>query len=130
MDQVIGIMLVIVVIGLLADKILFSPWERFLHRRWGTGRVYERDAGLLSLTYDATGNVTAKVAPLPEPSLCARMLPPCISTIALLMARPRPRPSRRISSCSKASKIFSRNAGSIPMPVSVISTVIEFGELL
>ena len=39
MDQVIGIMLVIVVIGLLADKILFSPWERFLYRRWGTGRV-------------------------------------------------------------------------------------------
>jgi NitT/TauT family transport system permease protein len=36
MDQVFGIMLVIVVIGLLADKILFSPWERFLHRRWGT----------------------------------------------------------------------------------------------
>src|SRR6266480_310575 len=39
MDQVIGIMLVIVVIGILADKILFSPFERFLHRRWGTGRV-------------------------------------------------------------------------------------------
>jgi NitT/TauT family transport system permease protein len=39
MDQVIGVMLVIVFIGLLADKILFSPWERFLHRRWGTGRV-------------------------------------------------------------------------------------------
>jgi len=39
MDQVIGIMLVIVVIGLLADKILFSPWERFLHARWGTGRA-------------------------------------------------------------------------------------------
>lgn len=39
MDQVIGIMIVIVVIGLLADKILFSPWERFLHRRWGTGRT-------------------------------------------------------------------------------------------
>src|SRR5207249_4102647 len=38
MAQVIGIMLVIVAIGLLADKILFSPWERFLHRRWGTGR--------------------------------------------------------------------------------------------
>jgi NitT/TauT family transport system permease protein len=38
MEQVIGIMVVIVVIGLLADKILFSPWERFLHRRWGTGR--------------------------------------------------------------------------------------------
>jgi len=37
MDQVIGIMLVIVAIGLAADKVLFSPWERFLHQRWGTG---------------------------------------------------------------------------------------------
>jgi NitT/TauT family transport system permease protein len=36
MEQVIGIMIVIVVIGLLADKIFFSPVERFLHRRWGT----------------------------------------------------------------------------------------------
>ena len=36
MEQVIGVMLVIVVIGLVADRILFSPWERFLHRRWGT----------------------------------------------------------------------------------------------
>ena len=39
MDQVIGVMIVIIAIGLLADKILFSPWERFLHRRWGTGRA-------------------------------------------------------------------------------------------
>jgi NitT/TauT family transport system permease protein len=39
MDTVIGIMLVIVGIGLLADKIMFSPFERFLHRRLGTGRV-------------------------------------------------------------------------------------------
>lgn len=39
MDQVIGIMFVIVMIGLLADKILFSPWERFLHKRWGTVRA-------------------------------------------------------------------------------------------
>lgn len=38
MDQVIGIMLVLLIIGLLADKILFSPWERFLHKRWGTAR--------------------------------------------------------------------------------------------
>lgn len=36
MEQVIGIMLIIVAIGLLADKLLFSPWERFLHKRWGT----------------------------------------------------------------------------------------------
>lgn len=34
--QVVGVMFVIVLIGLIADKILFSPWERFLHRRWGT----------------------------------------------------------------------------------------------
>lgn len=36
MDQVLGTMLVIVLIGLLADRIFFAPWERFLHRRWGT----------------------------------------------------------------------------------------------
>ncbi len=36
MDQVIGVMIVIVFIGVLADKVLFSPWERFVHRRWGT----------------------------------------------------------------------------------------------
>jgi NitT/TauT family transport system permease protein len=39
MEQVIGIMVVIVVIGLLADKIFFSPIERFLHRRWGTSQA-------------------------------------------------------------------------------------------
>jgi len=38
MDAVIAIMIVIIVIGLLADKILFSPFERFMHRRWGTAR--------------------------------------------------------------------------------------------
>jgi len=36
MDQVIGTMVVTVFIGLLAERILFSPWERFLRRRWGT----------------------------------------------------------------------------------------------
>ena len=39
MDQVIAIMLVIVVIGLLANKTLFAPMERFLHRRWGTSQA-------------------------------------------------------------------------------------------
>ncbi len=38
MDQVIGVMLVIVMIGLAVDKTLFAPVERFLHRRWGTAR--------------------------------------------------------------------------------------------
>jgi NitT/TauT family transport system permease protein len=39
MDQVIGVMFVIVAIGLLTDKIFFSPIERFMHRRWGTGVI-------------------------------------------------------------------------------------------
>ncbi len=39
MEQVLAIMLVIIVIGLMADRILFSPIERFLHRRWGTARA-------------------------------------------------------------------------------------------
>jgi len=38
MQQVVAIMLVIILIGLLADKLVFSPWERFLHRRWGTAK--------------------------------------------------------------------------------------------
>jgi NitT/TauT family transport system permease protein len=35
MDQVVGLMLLIIFIGFAADKIIFSPWERFLRRRWG-----------------------------------------------------------------------------------------------
>jgi hypothetical protein len=40
MDQVIGIMLIIVMIGFVSDKVLFAPWERFMHRRWGTGGTH------------------------------------------------------------------------------------------
>jgi len=39
MDQVIGVMFVIVVIGIAIDRLLFAPAERALHRRWGTGRA-------------------------------------------------------------------------------------------
>ena len=35
MEQVIGIMFLIVGIGLLVDRLLFLPWERFMHKRWG-----------------------------------------------------------------------------------------------
>lgn len=35
MDQVAAIMLVILIVGFAADKILFSPWESFLRKRWG-----------------------------------------------------------------------------------------------
>ena len=35
MDQVVGIMIIIVFIGTLAEALLFGPWERFLHKRWG-----------------------------------------------------------------------------------------------
>lgn len=37
MDQVLGVMFVIVVVGLLVDRALFAPAERTLRRRWGTG---------------------------------------------------------------------------------------------
>jgi NitT/TauT family transport system permease protein len=35
MEQVIGVMLLVVAIGLLVDRLVFFPWERSLHRRWG-----------------------------------------------------------------------------------------------
>jgi NitT/TauT family transport system permease protein len=35
MDQVLGVMLVIVAVGLLADRLVFFPVERWLRRRWG-----------------------------------------------------------------------------------------------
>ena len=35
MEQVVGVMLVIVAVGLLVDRILFLPAERWLRRRWG-----------------------------------------------------------------------------------------------
>ena len=38
MNDVAVIIVVIIIIGLLADKVLFSPMERYLHRCWGTGR--------------------------------------------------------------------------------------------
>lgn len=36
MDQVLGIMLVIVVVGLAADRAVFAPAEHWIRRRWGT----------------------------------------------------------------------------------------------
>lgn len=35
MDQVIGIMLVVMTGGVVVDRLLFAPVERFLRRRWG-----------------------------------------------------------------------------------------------
>jgi NitT/TauT family transport system permease protein len=37
MERVLGVMLVIIVIGLIVEKVGFAPVERALHRRWGTG---------------------------------------------------------------------------------------------
>lgn len=37
MDQVLGVMLAIVALGLAADRLFFAPAERWVHRRWGTG---------------------------------------------------------------------------------------------
>jgi NitT/TauT family transport system permease protein len=38
MEQVMGIMVVIIAIGFGADKLIFSPWEVFLRRRWGLSK--------------------------------------------------------------------------------------------
>jgi NitT/TauT family transport system permease protein len=38
MEQVLGTIVVILVVGVLVDRLLFSAVERSLHRRWGTGR--------------------------------------------------------------------------------------------
>src|SRR5690242_15480211 len=38
MDQVIGVILIIIFIGLAVDKSLFAPTERFMYRRCGTAR--------------------------------------------------------------------------------------------
>ena len=35
MNQVIGVMCVVIAIGLIVDKVLFSPLESSLRRRWG-----------------------------------------------------------------------------------------------
>lgn len=36
MDQVLGIILVIIVLGLVITRLVFTPMEQFLARRWGT----------------------------------------------------------------------------------------------
>ncbi|OHE73246.1 MAG: ABC transporter permease [Verrucomicrobia bacterium GWC2_42_7] len=38
MDQVLAIIFVLILIGILSDKLLFSPFEKFIHHRWGTDR--------------------------------------------------------------------------------------------
>ncbi len=38
MEQVLGVMLAIMAVGLIVDRLLFLPIERALHRRWGTAR--------------------------------------------------------------------------------------------
>jgi NitT/TauT family transport system permease protein len=38
MEQVVGVMLSIIAFGLAADKLIFSPGERFVHNRWGTNK--------------------------------------------------------------------------------------------
>jgi|ERR1043166_1657 NitT/TauT family transport system permease protein len=38
MDGVFGVMLVIILIGLVSDKVLFAPAEQFIRLRWGTAK--------------------------------------------------------------------------------------------
>src|SRR5207244_3443471 len=69
------------------------------------------------------GKARLNLVPLLRPVLSAVMDPLCASTSVLLIARPRPRPPNCVLvPCSNASKIFGRVSGSIPSPVSAIST--------
>jgi NitT/TauT family transport system permease protein len=38
MDGVFGVMILIIIIGLVSDKLLFAPAERFIRVRWGTAK--------------------------------------------------------------------------------------------
>ena len=38
MEQLFGVMIVITLVGMFADRVLFYPAERWLHRRWGMDR--------------------------------------------------------------------------------------------
>lgn len=38
MNQVVAVMIVIVVLGLLTDRLVFRAWERKIRREWGLGR--------------------------------------------------------------------------------------------
>ena len=48
--------------------------------------------GVSVLSSEATGTVKLNRAPRPRPGLSAQIRPPCVSTIPLQMARPRPSP--------------------------------------
>ena len=38
MNQVIGVMCVVIIIGLVVDKIMFSPLEAHLRKKWGISK--------------------------------------------------------------------------------------------
>ena len=60
----------------------------------------------------------------------AEIVPPCISTSALLIANPKPSPPKcrvmESSACSKALKMRDNASGSIPIPLSFTSTTTCF----
>src|SRR3712207_4553148 len=68
------------------------------------------------------GRLTAKVAPLPSPSLSALTVPPCSSTSWRTMESPSPMPPWtllvRESAWRKRSKTCGRNSPLMPMPES------------
>src|SRR6185437_8620643 len=71
----------------------------------------------------ARGSRTVNVLPKPGPALAARIVPPCICTIARTRARPIPRPPPARGCCNltweNISKTCSSAAGGMPTPLSV-----------
>src|SRR5699024_6326718 len=88
--------------------------------------------GRLSGQTIARGNRMVKVAPRPEPSLAAAMVPPCASTRARLIVRPMPEPEfsrvRGLSARKKRSNRRDRSSALNPSPSSAtaISTVLPW----
>ena len=68
------------------------------------------------------GRRTVNTAPLPRPSLCTAMVPPCDSTSCLVMASPSPSPAKRralpLSAWRNFSKMCGRNSAEMPSPLS------------
>jgi hypothetical protein len=118
--------------GRVLEEKVAGPLGELLTARWGllgdgaTAAVGCSLPGAARREASRTGSLTRKVAPFWRPSLCASMVPPCISTIARAMASPRPSPPKGLAverSCSNAVKMRAKSPGSIPMPLSLISAI-------
>src|SRR5206468_1599606 len=92
-----------------------------VHARLEVGRVGLHWASPI----DWTGRSTVKVAPVPQPSLCARSDPPISLAARAALWRPKPCPlGLVVNPCSKTRLRFS---GGMPTPLSLTCQRRRFG---